>query len=128
MRKLSTMAGFSIIELLVFIVVTSLLMSTIMLGAFQSLRKAPDVHNQILAIETAQRCLEWYLEQRRLNGFTYLTCPSSPSSPVCTAPSGLSVSTNIACTTWNGDSGFKTITVTVSGAATASLSVQIGNY
>lgn len=122
------MAGFSIIELLVFIIVTSLLMSTIMLGAFQSLRKAPDVHNQILALDTAQRCLEWYLEQRRLNGYNSLSCPSSPSAAACSAPAGLTVSTNIACTTWNGDSAYKTITVTVSGAASASLSTQIGNY
>lgn len=120
--------GFTLIEILVFIVVSSLLMSTILLGAMTALRSAPGVHQQWVAMQTARQCMEWFLEQRRLNGYTALSCPSTPSASACSAPSGFSVSTSISCTTWNSDTSYKTITVTVSGLANASLSAQIGDY
>lgn len=120
--------GFTLIEVLVFIVVSSLLMTTIMLGAMTALRSAPSVHQQWVALQTARQCMEWYLEQRRLRGYTILTCPSTPSASACSAPAGYSVSTNIACTTWNSDSAYKTITVSVSGLAAVSLTAQVGDY
>ena len=116
------------IEILAFIVVSGLLMSVILLGANSALRTTPTVHRQWVAIQTAQECMEWYLEQRRLNGYSALTCPSTPSASACSAPSGSSVSTSIACTTWNSDTNYKTITVTVSGLASAVLSTQVGEY
>lgn len=121
-------AGFTLIEVLVFIIVTSLVMSTILLSANTALRNSPTTHQQWLAIQTAQQCMEWFLDQRRLFGYSALTCPSTPTPAACTAPSGLSVSTSIACTTWNSDAEYKTITVSVSGSASVTLSAQVGNY
>lgn len=120
--------GFTLIEVIVFIVVTSLVMSTLLLSANTVLRNSPSVHQQWIALQTAKRCMEWFLDQRRLNGYTSLTCPSTPSASACSAPSGYTVSNSIACTTWNSDTGFKTITVSVTGLASASISSQIGNY
>jgi len=120
--------GFSLIEVLVFIVVTSLMMSTFLLGANTAMKNSPTLHQQWVAMQTARQCMEWYLDQRRLNGYASLTCPSTPTDAACSAPSGLSVSTSISCTTWNSDTEYKTITVTVSGNANASLSAQIGDY
>lgn len=121
-------AGFSFIEVLVFIIVSSLLMSVILLGANTALRQSPAVHQQWVAMQAAQQCMEWFINQRNSNGYSSLTCPSTPAPTACSAPTGFSVSASIACTTWNSDANYKTITVSVSGLASVSLSTQIGNY
>jgi Tfp pilus assembly protein PilE len=128
MSKRSLPDGFTLIEILVFIVVTSLVMSTILLSTTTALRSAPTTHQQWIAEETAQRCMEYFLNQRRILGYASLTCPSTPSPSACAAPSGFSVSTSISCTTWNTDANYKTITVSVSGLASVTLSTQIGSY
>lgn len=127
MRRIKKHNGFTMIEVILFIVVSALLMSTILLGADTALRSMPTVHQQWVAMQAARRCMEWFVDQRRLNGYASLTCPSTPSAGICTT-SGFSVATNIACTTWNSDANYKTITVTVSGPADASLTTQIGDY
>ncbi|OGT60116.1 MAG: hypothetical protein A3E85_03420 [Gammaproteobacteria bacterium RIFCSPHIGHO2_12_FULL_45_12] len=119
--------GFSLIEMLVFIIVTSLMMSTFLLGANTALRSTPNVHQQWVALQTARQCMEWYVTQKQLKGYAALSCPSTPTASACTAPSGYLVSTSITCTTWNNDTAYKTVTVSVSGLATASLSTQIGD-
>ena len=126
MRRLE--AGFSFIELLVFIIITGMVMSTILLSTTTTLRNAPTTHHQWVAIQTAQRCMEYFLDQRRLNGYAILSCPSAPSATACSAPSGFSVSTSITCTTLGGDANYKTITVNVTGLAGVNLSSMIGNY
>jgi type II secretory pathway pseudopilin PulG len=118
--------GFTLFEVLVFIIITSLLMSVLLLGANTALRSTPAVHQQWVAIQSAQKCMEWYLEQTRLFGYNQYACPATLSASACTVPSGYSVSTTVACTTWNSDTNYKTITVNVSGLAGASLAVQIG--
>lgn len=120
--------GFTIIEVLVFIVISSMIMSTVLLSARTALRSAPTTHQQWVALQTAQQCMEWYLNQRRLLGYSTLTCPSTPTATACSAPSGFTVSTTISCTTWNSDSNYKTITVNVSGLASLSLSTLVGQY
>lgn len=120
--------GFALIEVVVFIVVTSLVMSTLLLSANTALRNSPSIHQQWVALQTAKGCMEWFLDQRRLNGYTAISCPSTPSASACSAPAGYSVSTSVACTTWNSDTEFKTITVSVTGLASVSISTQIGNY
>jgi type II secretory pathway pseudopilin PulG len=121
-------SGFTLIEILVFIIVSSLVMTTLLLSGVSSLRQAPGIHQREIALQTARRCMEWFLQQRRLNGYNALSCPSTPSASACTAPSGYAVSTSISCTAWNSDSGYKIITVSVSGLASTSLTAQIGNY
>lgn len=120
--------GFTLIEVLVFIVVSSLLMSVLLLGSNNALRSSPSAHNQWVAVQTARRCMEWFLDQRRLKGYTSLTCPSTPVASACVAPSGFNVTNSISCTTWNSDTGYKTVTVSVTGLGSASLSVMLGAY
>jgi hypothetical protein len=121
-------AGFSLVEILVFLIVTALMMTTFFLSGNTALRNAPSVHQQWIAMQVARGCMEWFLDQRRLNGYTALTCPSTPSASACIAPSGFSISNSVSCTTWNSDTHYKTITVTVSGLASATLSTQVGEY
>lgn len=120
--------GFTLIEVLIFIIVSSLLMGVVFLGISSSLRSIPQTQQRWVALQAAKGCIEWFVEQRRLNGYASISCPSTLSTTSCVAPSGYSISANAACTTWNGDSNFKTISVSVTGLAAVSLSVQIGDY
>jgi prepilin-type N-terminal cleavage/methylation domain-containing protein len=119
--------GFTLIEVLVFIIISGLLMSTLLLGVNIALRNAPNVHQQWIALQTARGCMEWLLNQRRLNGYSIYTCPSTPSLN-CPVPSGYTASATVSCTAWSSDTAYKTMTVTVSGLSTASLSMQVGEY
>ena len=120
--------GFALIELLVFIIVTGLLMTGLVLSLKTPLTKTPSVHQQWVALQTAEQCMEWYINQRRLNGYTAFSCPSSSVPTACTAPSGYTIATNVSCTTWNSDTNYKTVTVTMSGLAAVALSMQVGEY
>lgn len=120
--------GFTLIEILLLIVVTGILGSTIMLSLNMAAQKTPVLFNYVIAEQTVRQCAEWYLGQRRLNGFNSITCPSTTVPSFCTKPAGYTLAVNVACTTINTDTDYKTITVTVGGAGSASLSVLIADY
>jgi len=120
--------GFTLIELVIFIVVTSILASTLMLALVTALKSSPNVNKLMIATFTAEECMEWFIGQRRLNGFSSLTCPNTTVPSFCTAPSGYTLAVNISCTTINGDSNYKTITTTVSGSGNATLTLLIAGY
>lgn len=119
--------GFTLIELIMFVVVTSILAATILVGFSNSLVKTPTLMQNMLAGQTARQCLEWFMGQRRTNGYTSFACNTTVPS-FCTAPTGYTVSVNVACTTINSDANYKTITVTVSGNGNAQLSTLVANY
>lgn len=125
---MKTQRGFSLIELVIFIVVTSILASTILLTLQTALNNTPAIHNELIAVQLADQCMEWYVGQRRLNGYSTLTCPSTPSPTICSAPTGFTVTSSITCTTISGDANYKTITVTIAGPGNATLTTLIGNY
>ena len=123
--------GFTIIELVIFIVIMGIIGVTI-LASFSAVLQGVAVPRQkIVATQTATRCLEWYLEQRYLRGFNAaaLTCPSTATPSFCAVPSGYTISTNVSCTQLYGETGanYKTITVTVGGLSDASLSVLVAS-
>lgn len=120
--------GFTLIEVILFIIITGLLASTLLLSFYTSLQKMPALHQNMIATQTARRCMDWIIGQRRMNGFSTITCPSTTTPTFCTAPSGYTISTNITCTTINSDTNYKTITITISGAGDAKLSTLLANY
>jgi len=120
--------GYTLIELVIFIIITSLLVSAVLLSISISSLKTPTTHTKVIATQTAQECMEWLLGQRRINGFNNLACPNTTTPSFCSVPTGYNISTNISCTTIAGDSNYKTITVTVSGLGDATLTTLIGNY
>lgn len=120
--------GFTLIEVIIFIVVISIMMSAIFLALTTSLQKLPLIYNNTIATQTAKSCIEWFLGQRRLNGYAAFSCPSTTVPTFCAAPTGFTLSVNVACTTINSDANYKTITVTVSGKGNATLSTLVANY
>lgn len=124
--------GFTIIELVVFIVIMGIVGVTI-LASFSAVLKGVAVPRQkTIATQTAARCMEWYLEQRYLYGFgaATLSCPSTTVPSFCAAPSGYTIAASVSCTQLYGEIGanYKTITVTVGGASSASLSLLLSSY
>jgi Tfp pilus assembly protein PilE len=124
--------GFSIIELIIFIVIMGIVGISV-LASFNAVLKGTSVpRQQTVAWQVASRCIEWYLEQRYVNSFTTaaLTCPSTTVPTFCTVPSGYSISTSVSCTQLYGETGanYKTITVSVTGLGSASLSLLVALY
>lgn len=120
--------GFSLIELVIFIIICGILLSSIFLYSKIIIPNKVSIKQQITAYLAAQQCIEWFLGQRYINGYASLSCPSTPVGKLCTAPSGYTVSTSITCTTINGDSNYKTITVSVTGPWNSTYSTVIANY
>jgi len=120
--------GFSLIELVMFITVISVMGSGIFLAYTTGLLKTPTLLQNTIAEQTAQACMEWFIGQRRLNGYSSITCPSTTVPGFCTAPSGYTLAVNITCTTINSDANYQTIVVTVSGKGDAKLTSLIANY
>jgi type II secretory pathway pseudopilin PulG len=125
MKKLH---GFTLIEIIVFIVVISLMVNALFIAYSTSLSKMPHLSETIIARQTAKKCMEWFIGQRRLNGYNSLSCPSTSVPTFCTTPSGYNLSVNISCTTLNNDANYQTITVTVSGKGNAKQTTLIANY
>lgn len=124
--------GFTIIELVIFIVIMGIVGVTI-LASFSAVLKGVSVPRQkTIATQTAARCMEWYLEQRYLYGFNAatLSCPNTTVPSFCAAPSGYTITTSVSCTQLYGEIGanYKTITVTVGGASSAALSLLLSSY
>jgi type II secretory pathway pseudopilin PulG len=120
--------GFTLIEVVLFIIVIGILGSTILISFNTILQTTPALLQNTLAGQTAKQCIEWFIGQRRLNGYSSITCPSSSVPSFCSTPTGYTLAVDIVCTTINSDANYKTITVTVSNRGDASLSTLVANY
>lgn len=121
-------AGFTLIEMLLLIVVVGLLGNTILLTLVPASQGTPLLINGTVAAQTATRCMEWFSGQRLLNGYDSVPCPSSSVPSFCSVPSGYTISVDVACTTLNSDAAYKTVTVTVGGNGSATLSTLLADY
>lgn len=124
--------GFTLIELVMFIIITSLLASAIMLTYVSAISNVPTLVQNMTATLTARQCADWYLGQRRLNGYTNLSgsnCTNPLTLPgVCTVPSGYTLTASCSQTTIRGDTNYQTLTFSVSGPAGALLTLLMSNY
>ena len=121
-------AGFTLIELVLFIMVTSIMASTVLLTLRTTMKATPAQHNNYLALQAARGCLDSMLAAKALFGWAYYTCPSSAVPSTCAAPTGYNLAVNVACLTLNTDSAYKSITVSVGGLGSAALTTLIANY
>lgn len=123
------LSGFSLIELIVFIVITGLAVAAMMTTFQVVLQKSPNANNQNTAVELAQGRMDLILGQEKQMGFSSFSDPCTGGSPpsYCTLSSAYTVSSNIAVL--SGNSNFKTITVTVRNASNtllATLTAMVG--
>jgi Tfp pilus assembly protein PilV len=122
------LAGFTLIEVVIFIIVTGIIVGTILRASSTGLLGSSSSSQQIMANNIAQQCMDYMLGNRRLNGYTVYSCPSTPGGSLCTTIAGYTLSNSVTCTTLSGNSNFKTLTVNVTGNATATLNTLIANY
>lgn len=117
MRKLST--GFTLIELIVFIVIMGIAVSAVLLSFQTLLSKSPQANQQTIALELAEGRMDVIMGQYYLNGFASFS-DICPAAAVCQTQAGYTISSSIT-----GSSPTKTITVTVSGRGSAILTMQV---
>lgn len=120
--------GFTLIELVIFIMITGVMASTILLTFRQTLKATPAQHNNYIAFQSARACLDGMLGEKGMFGYFFFTCPSTTVPGNCLAPSGYTMAVTTACTTLNGDNQYKTITVAVTGNGSATLTALIASY
>ena len=126
MRAGPTVAGYSLIELVIFIVVIGILGVGLMSAFSGALLGATEPERITRATVLAQERMELILGRREAAGFAAFT--AFTFDPSCTnVPAGYTITSNLA-TDWNGDTGYKVVTVSVAGAGTAQLSVLTGDY
>jgi prepilin-type N-terminal cleavage/methylation domain-containing protein len=119
-------AGFTLIELVIFIVIAGVLAVGLASVFSTAMRGAAEPGQLTHATQIAQERMELILGQRRAVGFATFTDPC-PASPLCTpAPPGFAVNVNIA-PNWLGDTNYRVITVTVTGPTNATLTALTSN-
>lgn len=122
--------GFSLVEMVLFIVVVGLAMGTLLLPLLNTLKRTSTHYYQMTAVQLAQERMALILGQARLNGYTSLADPC-PAAGICTLPSGTlgsyTVSAAITPTTINSEANYKLVTVTVSGSGSAELKTLVSN-
>jgi prepilin-type N-terminal cleavage/methylation domain-containing protein len=119
--------GFTLIELIIFIVVAGVLAAGLAAVFSTGMRGVAAPGQLTQATQIAQERMELMLGRRRAVGFATFADPC-PGSALCTpVPAGYTVNTNIA-TGWGGDPNFKVITVTVTGPSSAVFTALVANY
>jgi len=125
--------GFSLIELIIFILVMSIL-STALFSVFSTALRGPaQVSGAIQAMQLAVERMELILPQRQVLGFAAFDepaadpCQVSPVQTACNIPAGYTVAAVID-PGWGGDANYKVVTVTVTGTATATLTALVADY
>ncbi|GAB4393331.1 MAG: hypothetical protein Tsb005_11120 [Gammaproteobacteria bacterium] len=129
-HSLNSTSGFTLIELIVFIIAAAILSAGIFIGMDRLLR-SPLRPNQITtAQQLARTRMEMILAQRNTVGFGSFidTCAAGSLSPLCTVPTGYSVSSSITPLNVLGDSNYRQIVVTVTGLSPAELTMVVGDF
>lgn len=125
-------SGFSLIELVIFIVVTGIVGSCFLTAFITVSRGTPRIAYQDIALSYAIKCNEWFLGQRISNGFSNIaTGVAVPSFCSSGLPSGYNISVTVNGITYGNDSNYKLITTAVTdsrGLGYANMAVVIANY
>jgi len=120
-------SGFSLIELVIFIVVIGVVSVGLMMSFNEVLFTSTTPEKNDVATQLAIERMELILGQKRLVGFDGFIDPCTSGSPpsICTLPTGYNIATPTVTTT--ADPNFKDITVQVSGNGHATLITQVAN-
>ena len=130
--KLPRSSGFTLFEIIVFIIVSSVIIAGIFSAYFISLSQANEPRNLLVAQEAASQRLELIIGQKRMQGFNNYQdpCVASPTNSECTFYTNAPYNCTIATT--NTDIGTpvvgRIIQVSVTACGQATLSTFIGKY
>ncbi len=129
--KRRTHNGFTMIELIVFILVIGIIASGLFVGMNQSLSYGNEPRTITKASFLANARMQVILMNRTFNGYASLSdpCTTTPALAICT-PLSSYASTNgfsVATPSISGANP-KTITITVTGSGNATISSRIYDY
>ena len=119
--------GFSLIEVIVFIVILGVLAAGLVVAFSSPLRNSPEAGRLDLAAELAQQRMELILAQRRATGFGGFTDPC-PGPAICTPPTGYTVTSSIVAGYGGDPTNYKVVTVSVSGTSAITATALVANY
>lgn len=118
--------GYTLIELVIFIIIVSIAAAGILLGMNVALVSQPDEINTRIAREIANTRIEYVVGQAKIVGFDIFSDNCVGSVPeICTHPAEFTVSTSIDPD--DNNTNIKVITVEVSGAGYATLKTAVAN-
>lgn len=123
--------GFSIIELITFIVTMGIIVSGLLIGISQAQRYSGISRITPQASFLANARMQIILMNREINGYAALNdpCTITPGLDVCTALSNYALANNfIVSTPTITGSNPKTITISVTGAGNATINMSVYNY
>ena len=125
----TTARGFTLVELVIFIVIVSIMGVALMAAFSTTIRSTPDAGQMTQATQLAQERMELVMAQRRAVAFAAFADPCTFGTPpaACTPPAGYNVAVVIA-PNWNGDTNYRVITVTVTGTSSATATSIVANY
>lgn len=121
--------GFSLIELIIFMVIVGI-GATGIIAVYQfSLSNTSKIEYNNQAIALAQERMAIILGFKKILGFSSFYDPCEAGSPpaICGSKAGYTVSSTIT-SNWFSNSNFKRITVTVSGLGNATMTTMVANY
>ena len=129
-------AGFTLIELIIFIVISGILAVGLAATFSTTMRGAAGSSQLTQATQLAQERMELILARRRAAGFAAMNdpCNPGPGPALCTPPAGYTFTPlpTIAATVWGGDAvNYRLVTVTVVATAvaqTVTLTALVANY
>lgn len=119
--------GFSLLELIVFIVVIGVLMAGLVVAFSTPLQKSPVAGGLDTAAELAQQRMELILAQRRAVGFATFSDPC-PGPAICTPPAGYTVTSSIVAGYAADPINYKIVTVNVTGTSALTATALVANY
>lgn len=125
----SVARGFTLVELIIFIVIVSIMGVALMSAFSTTTRGTPDAGQLTQATQLAQERMELVMAQRRAVAFAAFADPCTFGTPpaACTPPAGYNVAVTIV-TGWNSSNDYKVITVTVTGTSSATATSIVANY
>lgn len=123
--------GLSLIELVVFIVIIGIISTGLLAGLSQALKFSDIPRNVSAASFLANARMQIILMNRSVNGYSSLNdpCTATPSLAICTPLSSYATANNLTVSspTFSG-SNPKTITINVTGTASATINASVYNY
>lgn len=123
--------GFSLIELITFIIIIGIVSSSLLMGLNQAALYSGIPRNIPQASFLANARMQIILMNRAINGYASLNdpCTSTPGLAICTPLSNYASANNfsVATPTISG-SNPKSITINVTGSGNATINASIYNY
>lgn len=125
--------GFTLIEVVVFTVVLSIVAIMMMMGMNISLKGSPDITKKTQAMLMAQQRMEIIMGKRLYDGFAFMAdpCGAGPFPDILCAEGAYAYGYTVSSTltpNWSGNPNLTLVVVNVTGPSTATLTTIAANH